>query len=144
MLGSGDAFLWLNLNSAPSSGWKVLAEKEEEQRGRQTLTWRPQVKGEPNHRPSSLPGAWECGTAVRGRRPAEGERALQESRWSLRSQIWTAVRDTYTQIHENLKGHSYNRQHRGQDREVVLADRQMPILLAAEKTVFFGGVCHMG
>lgn len=94
---------WLGLSTHPSppplppptplSGWQILAEKEEEQLGCQTVPWCSQVKGEPNHRESGLSWAWECSTADRGRRATEGMRALQERGQPLRIQIWELVSD---------------------------------------------------
>lgn len=115
MVGSGVVFHWLSpalllLFFPISPGWQVLAEKEEEQHGCQTLTWRSQVKGEPDHRPSSFPRARERGAAVGGRRATEGVWPLQERCGSLWSQIWTTVRDFKKQIHETVNG-QYSRQH---------------------------------
>lgn len=88
-----------------SPGWEVLAEEEEEQRGCQTLTWCPQVKGEPDHGPGSFPGAWECSVEDGGGRATEGVRPLQERCRPLRSQIWTTVRQQTNQICETVNGH---------------------------------------
>lgn len=78
----------------PPPGRKVLAAEEEEQRGCQALPGCPQVKGEPDHRESGVPGAREHGAEDRGGRAAQGVRPLQERGGTLRGQVWTPVRET--------------------------------------------------
>lgn len=83
-------------------GRQVLAEEEEEQHGRQAFARRPQIEGEPDHSPSSFPGARERSSAAGGGRPAEGMRPIQERRGPLRRQIRPNVRDRDEQTCLNL------------------------------------------
>lgn len=87
-----------------SPGRKILAEEEEEQHGSQTLTRRPQVKGKPDHSPSSFPRARERSVAIGGCRSTEGVRPIQERRGLLRGQIWNTVRDQRKCVEKCVNG----------------------------------------
>lgn len=104
------------------TGWEILVQEEEEQRGGKAISWRAAPKGEPDHGACLLPGAGKRGAATASGRAAEGLRPLPEHPGSLRGQVrpyvkkWERVSTRQKQnslphrnfnIDTNTKGFSY-------------------------------------
>lgn len=77
-----------------SSGWEILVQEKEEQRGSKTFTRRTAAEGEPDHRARLLPGAGKRGTAAASGRAAERLRPLQEHSNPIRGQVWPTVKNS--------------------------------------------------
>lgn len=81
------------------TGWQVLVEEEEEQRGGEAFTRRAAPKGEPDRRARRFPRAGKRGTAAGSARAQEELQPLQEDHGSVRGQVRPSVRTDLIKTH---------------------------------------------